>query len=160
MSAVSIAGESSGTLRRRLIGLSPAAAAIAYPFLLQAFHAAVRRPTALSPFRIVAAAVLLALAFAMPLSGLAFASWQTRAPEPDLRARRLAYASIAAPPLFVFVGVAPGLVGIHLPDIAIWIAIWLAACLAVWFGPGARSRRSDRRGPSPDGGSRMACPRP
>ena len=111
---------------------------MAYPFLLQAFHAVVSPTDGLmSAVRIAGAAILLALAFAMPLSGLAFAHWQTRAPEPDLRARRLAYASIAAPPLFVFVGVAPGLVGIHLPDIAIWIAIWLAAGLAVWFGPGA-----------------------
>ncbi len=138
MSAVSIASEPSDALRRRWIGLSPAVAAIAYPFLLQAFHAAVSPPDGLlSPVRIAGAAILLALAFAMPLSGLAFASWQTRAPEPDLGARRLAYASIAAPPLFVFVGVAPRLVGLHLPDIAIWTLIWLAAALAAWFGPGA-----------------------
>ena len=138
MSAGSIASQSSDALRRKWIGLSPAVAAMAYPFLLQAFHAVVSPTDGLmSAVRIAGAAILLALAFAMPLSGLAFAHWQTRAPEPDLRARRLAYASIAAPPLFVFVGVAPGLVGIHLPDIAIWIAIWLAAGLAVWFGPGA-----------------------
>ena len=135
MSAVPIASESSHAFRRKIIGLSPAVAAMAYPFLLAAFHLAVSPPGgALSPVRIAAASVLLALAFAMPLSGLASATWQTRAPQADLRARRLAYASIAAPPLFVFVGVAPGLVGLHIPDIAIWIAIWLAAGLYAWLG--------------------------
>jgi hypothetical protein len=136
VSAASIANESSDVLRRKIIGLSPAAAAMAYPFLLKAFHIAVSAPV-LPPVRIAGAAILLVLAFAMPLSGLASATWQTRAPQPNLRARRLAYASIAAPPLFVFVGVAPGLVGLHIPDIAIWIAVWLAAGLYAWSGRGA-----------------------
>src|SRR5579872_3571437 len=138
MSAISIAKDPSDALRRKMIGLSPAAAAILYPFLLQAFHIAVSPPGGiLSPVRLVSAAFLLALAFAMPLSGLAFAAWQARVPEPDLRARRLAYASIAAPPLFVFLGVAPGLVGLRIPDIALWIALWLAAALYAWSGRAA-----------------------
>jgi hypothetical protein len=59
-------------LRRRLIGLCPAAAAIVYPFLLQVFHAAVSSSGgALSAVRVAGAAVMLAFAFAMPLSGLA-----------------------------------------------------------------------------------------
>lgn len=116
------------TARRKGMGMLPAAAALAYPFFLQGFHAAIAAD------RAGLAAMLLIGAFAMPLSGIAFAF---RATAFDLAARRLAFASIAAPPLFVFVGVAPGLAGIHLPDVAIWIAIWLVAGLSAWFAPDA-----------------------
>ena len=136
MSAVPIASESANALRRKLTGLSPAAAAMAYPFLLEAFHVAVSPSAgALSAVRIAGAAILLVLAFAMPLSGLVFAYRLTRAARPsewDMRARRLAYAGIAAPPLFVFLGVAPGLVGLSISDVAVWIALWAAAGLYVW----------------------------
>jgi hypothetical protein len=143
MRAVPIEGEALDAFRRKLLGLSPALTALAYPYLLRAFHAAVTPADATSSLRILAAALLLALAFAMPLSGLALAHWQTRLAEPsqsDLRARRLAYASIAAPPLFVFLGVAPGLAGLHVSDIALWIALWLVAALYVWFGADAPER--------------------
>ncbi len=140
--AVSITGEPSDALRRKMIGLYPAATAMVYPFLLQGFHAAVSPSDgALSAVRITGAAVMLALAFALPLSGLASAYWWTRVAQPtqsDLRARRLAYAGVAVPPLFVFVGVicgyAANLLGLQLSDVAIWIAIWLAAGLYVWSG--------------------------
>jgi len=146
MNAVSITHEPSDALKRKIIGLFAAAAAMVYPFLLQAFHVAVSPSGGSLPaVRIAGAAILLVLAFAVPLSGLASAYWWTCAPQPsqqpsqsDLRARRLAYASIAAPPLFVFVGVACGyvlnLLALQLSDVAIWIAIWLAAGLYVWFG--------------------------
>lgn len=113
---------------RRWTGLLPVAAALAYPFFLEGFHAAI------SSNNVALAAFLLVGAFAMPLSGLWFA-FRLRADQRDLRPRRLAFASIAAPPLFVFLGVAPGLAGIHIPDITIWIAVWLAAALYVWFVP-------------------------
>jgi len=112
------------------MGLLPAAAALAYPFLLKGFHAAI------SSGDVLLAALLLAAAFAMPLSGIWFAYRLNGMPAAfDVRARRLAFASIAAPPLFVFLGVAPGLAGIHIPDTTIWIAIWLAAALSVAFAP-------------------------
>ena len=142
LNAVSITHEPSDALQRKIIGLFPAAAVMVYPFLLQAFHVAVSPSGgSLSAVRIAGAAILLALAFAVPLSGLASAYWWTCALQPsqsDLRARRLAYASIAAPPLFVFVGVVRGyavnLLGLQISDVAIWIAIWLAAGLYVWSG--------------------------
>lgn len=116
--------------RRNWMGVLPVAAALAYPSFLQGFHAAV------SADAIALSAALLIGAFAMPLSGIWFALRLNGRPMRfDLRARRVTFASIAAPPLFVFVGVAPGLAGIHIPDIAIWIAIWLAAGLYVWFAP-------------------------
>jgi hypothetical protein len=118
--------------RRTGTALLPAAAALAYPFFLKGFHAAI------SAGGVGVAAMLLAGAFAMPLAGLFFAfRLNGCSAQFDLRARRMAYASIAAPPLFVFVGVAPGLAGIHIPDIAIWIAMWLAAGLYVWLAPDA-----------------------
>lgn len=112
--------------------LLPMAAALAYPFILKGFHAAIASD------EVALAALLLIGAFAMPLSGILFAHrLNGGASRFDLRACRLAYASIAAPPLFVFVGVAPGLVGIHIPDVTIWIMLWLAAGLVVWFMPDA-----------------------
>jgi hypothetical protein len=72
--AVSITHKPSDAVRREIIGLYPAATAMAYPFLLQAFHAAVSPSGgALSAVRVAAAAILFALAFALPLSGLASA---------------------------------------------------------------------------------------
>jgi len=140
MSAISAAGEPSEALRRKIAGLFPAAAAMAYPFLLQAFHSVVAQPGFVaSDIHLIPAVALLVLAFAMPLSGLAFAYWQARGPQllqSDLRARRLAYASIAAPPLFVFVGVAPGLVGLHVPEAALWIGLWGLAGFYTWSGRG------------------------
>jgi hypothetical protein len=128
-------------LQRKVVALAPAVAAMAYPFVLQAFHLVVSPPgAALSAARFAAAAALLVIAFAMPLSGLAFAYRLARAPQPlqsDLHARRLAYASIAAPPLFVFIGVARGLLGLHISEVALWIGLWALAGLYGWSGRGA-----------------------
>jgi hypothetical protein len=139
VSAISVPGTPSDALRRKIAGLFPAAAAMAYPFLLQAFHSVVSPGFPISAIRLAPAVALLVLAFAMPLLGLAFAYWQARGPQllqSDLRARRLAYASIAAPPLFVFVGVAPGLVGLHIPEAALWIGLWTLAGIYAWSGRG------------------------
>ena len=130
----------SRVLPRRFIRLFPVAAALLYPFLLQAFHVVVGPVgSAVSAGSIAAATILLLLVFAAPLSGLACAQWWTSQPgQVDLRARRLAYAGVAVPPLFVFVGVIRGyvvnLLGLPVSDIAIWIALWLVAGLRIWFG--------------------------
>ncbi|MEO7055045.1 MAG: hypothetical protein ABI191_08730 [Rhizomicrobium sp.] len=127
------------SMRQKWIGLLPVAAAIAYPFFLKGFHAVI------SGGEVALAAVLLLGAFAMPLLGFVFAFRLAEITNPmasDLRARRLAYASIAAPPLFVFTGVAPGLVGLHVPDIMIWIVVWLAAALYVGFAPDAPAAKT------------------
>ncbi len=123
---------------RKLIGLSPALAAMAYPFFLQGFHAAVSPADgSLSLARMLAATCFLCGAFAMPLSGFLFAYRLADVTRPsgfDLRARRLAYLSIAAPPLFVFTGVTLGLARLSLPDVILWIAAWLAAAVIASFG--------------------------
>ena len=155
MNAISITR--GDALQRKVVALAPAMAAMAYPFVLQAFHLVVSPPgAALSAVRFAAAAALLVLAFALPLSGLAFAYRLTRTPEPsqsNLRARRLAYASIAAPPLFVFIGVAPGLLGLHIPEAALWIGLWVLAGLYGGSGRGALAQSQTRL---PSGAWRVA----
>jgi hypothetical protein len=71
---------------------------------------------------------------------MACAFWMTRAatwasPSSfELRARRLAYITIAAPPLFVFTGVGLSLLRLHVSDELVWVVVWLAACLYVLLG--------------------------
>jgi hypothetical protein len=148
------ASERSDALPRNIVTLSPAAAAIAYPFLLHAFHLVVSSPDfALSSFRLAAAALLLILTFAMPLSGPAFAYWLTRSPQSELRARRLAYASITTPPFFVFIGVARGLLRLHVPEVALWIGLWILAGL---YGQSGRGALAPNHAMKPFGAWRIA----
>lgn len=132
---LSIAGEDQPTgIRSTLFekrldywALAPAAAALCYPFLLKAFHAIAGTPAVTpSPFAILAAIVILAVAFVVPFLGLALAL----RPNAGLGARRLAYASVAAPTLYVFLGVVQALLHSPIPDEIAWCLIWLA--IAVW----------------------------
>lgn len=119
----------SGILERRsdYLALVPAAVAICYPFLLRAFHAVIgTQAVAPSPFAIVGATVILAAAFAVPFLGLALA-WR---PAANPGTRRLAYASVAAPTLYVFQGVVQALIRSPVPDEIVWCVIWLA--IAIW----------------------------
>lgn len=122
--------ESANAVRVKALALVPAAAALAYPFVLAAFHAVVSISAA-------GAAALLTLAFALPLSGFVLVYWLTRARQSSasVAACRLAYASLAAPPLFVLLGVARGLLHIHIAELGIWSAFWLLAAVYVWFAP-------------------------
>jgi hypothetical protein len=125
------------TVVDKLRRLTPAAAAMSYPFLLNGFHLAVSVPgSSLSTARIVGAAVCLFAAMAVPLFGLASAYRVTNAGPSffELRARRLAYLSIGVPPLFVLTGVALGLLHLHISDELVWIVGWVAACVYVWLG--------------------------
>jgi hypothetical protein len=107
--------------------LAPAAGAIFYPFPLRAFHAVVgARGATPSPLAIVGATLILAVAFAMPFLALALAC-RTDA---DPGARRLAYASVAAPPLYVFLGVVQALTHNPVPDEIVWCVLWLA--ITIW----------------------------
>jgi hypothetical protein len=107
--------------------LAPAAAALCYPFLLKAFHAIVGTPAvAPSLFAFLGAVVVLAVAVVVPFLGIAFALRPTAA----AGARRLAYASVAAPTLYVFLGVVQALVHSPITDEAGWCLIWLA--IAIW----------------------------
>jgi hypothetical protein len=126
--------KANGAMSKGVAVLLSAAAAIAYPFVLAAFHAVVVSPgfddALLSR---VGAALLLLLAFALPLSGLAVAYALIRSPAPHAAAGRFAYASLAAPPLFVFLGVTRSLLKIHVPELALWIIFWTLAAIWVSF---------------------------
>ncbi|MGY3497833.1 hypothetical protein [Bradyrhizobium sp. USDA 4502] len=125
------------TAAEKLRSMIPAAGAMAYPFLLDAFHLAVSPAAGPMSFgRLILAALCLLAATAAPLLGLACAYWMTKAAPSSfaLRARRLAYFSIGAPPLFVLTGVGLGLLHIRVSDELVWVAGWLAACLYILFG--------------------------
>ena len=96
------------------VTLAPAAAALCYPFLLRAFHAIVGSP-----------------------GRNTFAPCDRRRdPRPGRRvrravsrvrgARRLAYASVGAPTLYVFLGAVQALVHSPISDEIVWCVIWLA----------------------------------
>jgi hypothetical protein len=112
--------------------LAPAASALCYPFLLTAFHAAIG-PAAAAPsiLAIVGAAIILTVAFGVSFLGIALAL----RPDATAAARRLAYASVTAPTLYVFLGVVQAVVRSPIPDEIVWTAIWLA--MAAWsqFAP-------------------------
>ena len=107
--------------------LAPAAAALCYPFLLKAFHAVVGTPPVRPlPFAILGAVVILGVAFVVPFFGIAMALSPSASPG----ARRLAYVSVAAPTLYVFLGVVQTLIHSPIPDEIIWCVIWFA--IAIW----------------------------
>ncbi|WFU42808.1 hypothetical protein QA640_10305 [Bradyrhizobium sp. CB82] len=109
------------------VALAPAAAAICYPFLLNAFHAIVGTQAAsLPPVAIACATSVLVVAFVVPFLGIALAC----RPTSDPGSRRLAYASVVSPTLYVFLGVVQALIKSPIPDEVIWCAIWLA--IAKW----------------------------
>jgi hypothetical protein len=109
------------------VALVPAAAAICYPFLLNAFHAVVStQAVSLPPLAIASATFILVVAFIVPFLGIALACRPTSNPG----SRRLAYASVVSPTLYVFLGVGQTLIKSPIPDEVVWCAIWLA--IAIW----------------------------
>jgi succinate dehydrogenase/fumarate reductase cytochrome b subunit len=110
----------------RIIELVPAAAAICYPFALRAFNQVVTAEGMPTVAKVIFAGLLLATCVAVPLLGLSLACRENLRPS----ARRLAYASVFVPPLFVFLGVIGFLTQHGLPDELLWCSLW--AVLAAW----------------------------
>jgi hypothetical protein len=110
-------------------------AAISYPFWLARFHASVDRSTGLWP-----AAPWLVLAFSVPLIGFGFAVWLSRPDAPSdtaiVAARRFAYLVVAAPTLFVFMGVLNSIAKTPVPDPWLWTAAWITIGLLSALSPG------------------------
>ena len=117
--------------RKPIVGLVPAGAVIAYPWLLQAFHLAMMAE------RRAPAAMLMALAFAVPLVSGLFAARSAGIggrTVHQVRMRRLAYFGVVAPTLFVFVGVLQRLSHSPFPDEAVWVVGWTALAIWAWSG--------------------------
>ena len=100
-----------GKLGAHLALLMPPLAALLYPFLLEAFHAniapVISGQSAEPALRSAAAALFLLLAFIAPIAALlgAMTLGELAAPsETQRRARTIALLAVAAPPLFVFLG--------------------------------------------------------
>ena len=115
---------------------------------LSVFAQGISRPTCLGKHSAGGAIVLVGAPFCDAVAGICFrlAGWPV---SPILLCSTAGPAfglcSVAAPPLFVFAGVGPGLAGRRVPDVAVWIVLWLAAGLAVWAGgePGRAGHRRD-----------------
>jgi hypothetical protein len=100
--------------------------AYCYPFLLNAFHAIVgTQAISLPPLAIASATFILVVAFIVPLLGIALAYRPTSNPG----SRRLAYASVVSPTLYVFLGVVQLLIKSLIPDEIVWCTIWLAIAI-------------------------------
>lgn len=128
--------------RTRAFDLTPALAAICYPFLLDAFHGVVGAPGApSSASTIIAAALVLAFVLAVPALGLVFATRK----QAGTSARRLAYACVVAPTIYVFLGVVQSMAGSPLSDALVWCVLWSGAAVWVW----SRSHAPEKDHPAP-----------
>ena len=113
---------SEGKVSKRLLTWVPVATALAYPWTLRLFHdAIVAQAHGLAP------AGWLILAFALPVSCLLLAGYCAgRAGEALPTVRRIAFLAVAAPPLFVLIGVVSSLLHSPISDVWTWTILWLA----------------------------------
>jgi hypothetical protein len=93
--------------------------ALAYPWTLRLFH------EAFTSSALGVALLCLAAAFALPLSNL-YVAWRSTGQAAGSTLRRVAFAALAAPPLFVLAGVASGLLHSPIRDVWIWTFSWVA----------------------------------
>lgn len=124
-------------LGRSALLVSPLILVLAYPYLLKAFHRSITPDASLAWF---GGALLLLGILSVPLFGLLWAhrlSGTRGAAAFQIRARQLAYFTIAVPPLFVFISVTRGLLGLPLSDEVVWGGAWLLLA-AFLFGRGHR----------------------
>ncbi|MCF7532295.1 hypothetical protein [Pseudomonas petrae] len=112
----------------------PAVMAAGYPWLLDAFHWAVAPSGAavssgdISVGAFALASLILILAFAMPLLSLTIAGrpqHSSTTTAANIRARRFALLTVAAPTIYVFFGVLSYMAGSKVPDTWIWTPAWL-----------------------------------
>ena len=139
----------SGRSMTRALWFAPPALALAYPFLLQGFSNATGAGGGSSSGPLVAVGWLcLLLAASIPLVALACAYALRAASDPRdgrVRARSLAYLTMMAPPLFVFIGVTRGLIGHPLSDDTVWLCLWGAAIAYVALRPPAATSTPSSR---------------
>ncbi|MBI3561663.1 MAG: hypothetical protein HY080_08115 [Gammaproteobacteria bacterium] len=131
--------QSESTRSRALLFVSPLAAMI-YPLPLIGFHAcvtvaanAVGSPTWLAWF---AASILLLLAFMLPLASILSAMRLSAIQTPtkaELLARRIAFLSVASPPLFTLVGVIFYMLGMSDLDKWVLAVFWGALAIVIAY---------------------------
>jgi hypothetical protein len=119
--------------------LLPPAAALFYPQALRALyesgkllHRASGPPEALAWLAI---ALSVGLVYSVPAVGIGVAyllGQQERTSSSELLARRLAHLAVAAPPLFVLIGVVFYLLYSANGDSVFWLILWLPALAAAW----------------------------
>jgi hypothetical protein len=130
ITARDMTGGDTGALGR-LPMLAPPLAALLYPFALEGFHTSVARiAEGASILSWLSAAASLTLAFAMPLIAMLAAMSFSEIGRPtvaQLRAKRTALLALAAPTLFVFVGVVLTMLHDPVPDTWLWVACWAIA---------------------------------
>jgi len=120
----------------RLPMLVPPLAALLYPFALVGFNTSVRHIVASGAFTLswLSAAACLALAFAMPLIAMLAAMSFSEIGRPtvaQLRAKRTALLAVAAPTLFVFLGVVLTMLSNAVPDTLPWVVCWAIAIVVL-----------------------------
>lgn len=126
-----------GKNRRRMVSAAtPAVFALVYPAFVDLFHLAVGNAgTTVTPGGAMAAGLMLALMLAVPayafLKALHCPALEDHPSSFEIRARRLAYASVVAPTLYCMVGVMQILLHSPLPDEVSWALIWAVG--TVWF---------------------------
>jgi hypothetical protein len=120
------------------IYLAPVAALI-YPLTLWSFHLSVSASETggRSAMAVAAAAASLALSFVLPALTVLAALHLAGIDKPSalqLRARKAAFISVAAPTIFVFLGVLFYMARYPIPESAAWAIIWIAAIVFVGLG--------------------------
>jgi hypothetical protein len=124
------------------------AAALLYPLTLKSFNDAVTTFLAGSGsyLSILAAVISLLLSFAVPAAALIMAQRLGAIRNPSvaqLRARRIALLSVAAPTILVFLGVLVFMAGNPVPDVALWTIFWSGAVMFVLRADNERPASSD-----------------
>lgn len=126
---------------RRWVMVTPAVAALIYPWLLSgAYRSAHWRPAAndsTAALGGIALAAWLLAAFAVPALAFAVVSALGASERPTrgiARARAFAHLAFACAPLYTFLGVAVYLAGSSTADLVIWPLLWAGIVAAVFIG--------------------------
>lgn len=145
MSSLTTPVQRSSFLLKGSLGLYLApVAALIYPATLWTFHLSVSafETDGRAPLALAAAVASLALAFVLPglilLAVLQLAEIDTPNAH-QLCARQVAFFAVAAPTIFVFLGVLLYMAGNPIPDGVVWAVIWIGAILFVGHGSSSKA---------------------
>jgi hypothetical protein len=131
--------------KRRLRDLAPAFFAAIYPDMLRAFHLFTTLSRGNEVANEVVAGLALLAAIFMPFAALIFVLRPPTNSIPsdyDVAKRRLAYLAVAAPTLYVFIGVVLGMTVPDLQDEIVWDTFWLGAAAWCWMASPSKAHAS------------------